>query len=121
MTRNLPAQRGAALEPTVVGPTTAALPDRRTNRALVEVERGTLVRLASVRAHTMVQVEKTHEIDRLAREAMSGQAMLSHWAATLAQGDAFVADELKIYTDLARVGKAEIISETISDFCQEGR
>ena len=69
----------------------------------------------------MVQVEKMHEIDRLAREAMTGQAMLSHWAATLAQGDAFVADDLKLFIDVAKMGKAEIIADTISDYCQEGR
>ncbi|MCP3880846.1 MAG: hypothetical protein GY701_20995 [Sulfitobacter sp.] len=38
----------------------------------------------------MVQTEKLHEIDRLSREAMTGQAMLSQWAATLAQRDPFL-------------------------------
>lgn len=119
MIRNVPTQRSAALEPSVIQAST--LPDRRTNRALAGVERETLVRLASVRADGMVQAEKAHEVDRLAREAMSGQAMLSHWAATLAQGDAFVADDLKLFSDLARAGKAEIISSMISEFSREGR
>ena len=81
----------------------------------------TLVRRASVQAHAMVQTEKVHEIDRLTREAMSGHAMLTRWASTLAQGDPFVAEDLKFFTDVAKMGKAEIIADTISDYCQEGR
>jgi len=52
---------------------------------------------------------------------MSGQAMLSRWAATLAQGDPFLADDLKFFRDVAKMGKGEIIADTISDFCREGR
>lgn len=47
--------------------------DRQTSRALAQVERQTLVRIASVQGHAMVQTEKLHEIDRLSREAMSGR------------------------------------------------
>jgi hypothetical protein len=118
----VPTGKSTELVPTVgYGLTSLAGNDRRTSRALANVQRHTLVRLASVQGHAMVQVEKTHEIDRLAREAMSGQAMLSQWAATLARGDAFIADDLKFFTDVAKLGKGEIISDTISDFCQEGR
>ena len=95
--------------------------DRRTSRALSTVQRNTLVRMASVQGHAIVQTEKLHEIDRLSREAMSGQAMLSRWSATLAQGDPFLADELKFFSDIAKMGKGEVIADTISDFCQEGR
>lgn len=122
MSNLVPASRQGELAPTLgVGLAALAGNDRRTNRALTSIQRNTIVRLASVQGHTMVQVEKTHEIDRLAREAMSGQAMLSQWAGTLAQGDAFLADDLKFFTDLAKIGKGEIIADTISDFCQEGR
>jgi hypothetical protein len=104
-----------------VGLSALAGTDRRTSRALSTVQRNTLVRMASVQAHTIVQNEKLHEIDRLTREAMSGQAMLSRWAATLAQGDPFLADDLKFFSDVAKMGKGEIIADTISDFCREGR
>jgi hypothetical protein len=104
-----------------VGLSALAGADRRTSRELAAVHRNTIIRMASVQGHAMVQVEKTHEIDRLSREAMGGQAMLSQWAATLAQGDAFLADDLKFFTDLAKMGKGEIIADTISDYCQEGR
>lgn len=95
--------------------------DRRLGRALTGLERHTIVRAASVQAHAMVQTQKMHEIDHLTREAMSGQAMLNQWAATLAHGDPFLTDDLKFFTDVARIGKGEVIADTISDYCQEGR
>ena len=101
-------------------PRSGVVVDRRTGRALDQIEGSTVVRMASVQAHAMVQVEKTHEIDRLTREAMGGQAMLQRWSTTLSQGDPFLADELRLFTDLARMGKGEIIADTISNFCQEG-
>ncbi len=118
----IPVARRSDLMPTVgVGPSALAATDRLASRALTRIERTTLVRVASVQGHAIVQVEKVHEIDRLTREAMSGQALLSTWATTLAHGDPFVADELKFFTDVARLGKGEIIADTISDYCQEGR
>jgi hypothetical protein len=118
----VPTSQRGELTPTV-GVSLASLAgnDRRTSQALAAVRRNTIVRMASVQGHAMVQVEKIHEIDHLTREAMSGQAMLSQWAATLAHGDAFVADDLRFFTDLARMGKGEVIADTISDYCQEGR
>lgn len=95
--------------------------DRRTARSLSTIERQTLTRMARVRGDAMVQVEKTHEIDRLAREAMTGQAMLTRWSQTLAQGDPFIADDLKFFSDLAKMAKGEIIADTASSYCQEGR
>lgn len=122
MSNITPVNRHDELTPTVgANLATLAAADRRTSRALAAVQRNTIIRMASVQAHAMVQVEKTHEIDRLTREAMGGHAMLSTWAATLAQGDAFMADDLKFFLDIAKMGKAEIIADTISDFCQEGR
>jgi hypothetical protein len=99
----------------------AARPDRRTAWVLVTVERKTQTRVARIRGHAIVQTEKLHEIDHLTREAMTGQALLSRWAATLAQDDPFLADDLKFFADVARLGKGEVIADTISDFCQEGR
>jgi len=119
---NLVPQSGTDLTPTVgIGAAALAASDRRTAKALSNLGRHTIVRLASVEAHGMVQTEKVHEVDRLTREAISGQAMLGQWASTLAKGDPFMADELKFFSDLARIGKGEIIADTISDFCREGR
>jgi hypothetical protein len=122
MSNLVPNPSRAELTPTVgVGLAALAANDRRASRALTTVQRNTIIRMASVQGHALVQVEKTHEIDRLTREAMGGQAMLSQWAATLAHGDAFLADDLKFFLDIAKMGKGEIIADTISDFCQEGR
>jgi hypothetical protein len=94
---------------------------RQTERALARVEGRTLVRLAAVREEGLIQREKSAEIDALTREAITGQAFLRSWADHLAKGDVFIADELKFFTDLARVGKGEIIADTIDTYCRESR
>ena len=50
---------------------------RKTQRGLERIESGTLLRLAEIVGEGIAQVEKVHELDRLAREAMIGQAMLA--------------------------------------------
>jgi hypothetical protein len=94
---------------------------RQTTRALSRVEHTTLVRLATVQSEGIVQAEKVHEIDHLTRVAMTGQAMLAKWKDTLAAGDPFIADELKFFSDMARMGKGEVIADTIDTFCRESR
>ena len=94
---------------------------RQTERTLISLEEQTLVRSAGAQATSLVQTVKLHEIDFLAREAMSGHAMLRHWADTLSGPDPMLADELRFFTDVARMGKGEILADTISDFCNEGR
>jgi hypothetical protein len=93
----------------------------RTSRALSRLEDQATLRMAGVQAEGMVQTEKLHEIDHLAREAMTGHAMLRRWSDTLAAGDVFLADELKFFTDTARLGKGEVLADTIDAFCREGR
>jgi hypothetical protein len=94
---------------------------RHTERALATLEGQTLVRLAGVQAEGLVQMEKTREIDHLARAAMSGQAMLHRWRETLAAGDPALSSELLFFTDMARIGKGEIIADTIDAYCRESR
>ncbi len=95
--------------------------DRRTNRALSSIERQTILRVASVQAEAIVAVEKVHGIETVTREAMTGSALLSQWASTLAQGDPFVADDLKFFRDVAKLGAGEVIADLVSDYCQERR
>jgi hypothetical protein len=68
--------------------------DRRTARSLVNLERVTRTQLARTRAEEVVRVNrvvseaivatvKTQEVDRVAREAVSGQAMLRHYSDTV--------------------------------------
>ena len=94
---------------------------RSTNRGLARLEDRTLLRIAGVQAEGMVQAEKCRELDSLTREAMTGHAMLRRWSDTLAASDPFLADELKFFTDMSRLGKGEIIADTIDSFCRESR
>lgn len=93
----------------------------RTARALTVVEHTTLVRLARVQAESIVQTEKVHEIDHLSREAMTGHAMLHRWASTLASGDPFIVEDLKFFLDTAKLGKGEVLADTIDSYCRESR
>jgi hypothetical protein len=121
MSKLVPAPKLGELAPTVgVGPSARAS-DWRTSRALALIDSRTAVRVASVQAHGDVQTEKLYEVDRLAREAMTGQAMLQRWAVTLTQNDPFIADDLRAFTEMAKMGKAQIIADTVRDFAQEGR
>lgn len=101
--------------------TTTGRQAARRDRLLQRLEDQTRLRIADVQAHELVQTEKLRGIDNLAREAMVGTAFLSRWRDTLAAGDLLLADELNVFAAVARAGKAEIIAETISDFCREGR
>jgi hypothetical protein len=94
---------------------------RALERQLSRIEASTLLRVANVQGEGMVQTEKVHELDRLASEAMTGQAMLHRWGATLAAGDPFLADEMKFFTDMAKLGKGEVIADTVSTLCRESR
>jgi hypothetical protein len=94
---------------------------RQTERTLVAVDHRTLVRMARVQAEGLVQTEKVRQIDHLTRQAMGGQAMLRKWADVLSGGDLMLAEELRFFTDLARMGKGEIIADTIDTYCRESR
>ena len=120
MSNLIPTHQGVQRPPTGASRLLGTL-DRRTSRALTAIERRTLTRMAEVRGEAVVQIEKTHEIDRLTREAMSGQAMLVRWGQTLAQGDPFMTDDLRFFTDLTKMAKGEIIADTAATFSREGR
>ena len=94
---------------------------RSAQRAIAEIEARTLTRLAGVQGESLVQGEKLHEVDHLAREAMTGQALLRRWADTLAHGDPMLADELQFFSDMARMGKGEIIADTLDAFSRDRR
>jgi hypothetical protein len=89
---------------------------RRQQRALAAERLDGLMRVTEVRIHADVQAEKLRSVDYLARQAMGGQAMLHQWTAGLAQGDPLLADELRFFSDLARVGKGEVIADAIRGY-----
>jgi hypothetical protein len=85
------------------------------------VDHRTLVRMARVQGEGLVQTQKVKEIDHLAREAMTGQAMLTNFKNVLAGGDMFVAADLQYFADMAKLGKGEVIADTIDSYCDESR
>jgi hypothetical protein len=95
--------------------------DRRTARSLYAVHSDAVVRMARVQGESLVQTEKVKEIDHLTREAMTGHALLRRWGDTLASGDPFLADEMRFFTDVAKMGKGEVIADTIDTYCRESR
>lgn len=113
--------RGLPAAPLGVGTSALARLDRRTSRAVAGVQRHTLVRLASVQGHELVQQAKVDALSRLTREAMTDHAMLLHTAAAMSHGDVGLADEMRYFTDLAKIGMGEILADTVRDFCEEGR
>jgi hypothetical protein len=95
--------------------------DRRTSRALSNLENQTLLQIAQVQSRGLVAAEMSREVDHLTRDAMSGQALLRRWGDTLSAGDPFIADDMRFFTDIAKMGKGEIIANLIDDFCRRGR
>jgi hypothetical protein len=79
------------------------------------VQYQTVMRIATVQGDGIVQSEKMREVDRVTQAAMNGQALLAKWRDTLAGADPMLHDELKFFTDVARMGKGEIILDTISN------
>ena len=94
--------------------------DRVLERGVRELGRQTTLRLYRTQAEGMVQAQKMHEIDQVAREAMTGQAMLGQYAASLAQGDPLVADDMQHFVNLARMGKGELLADLVTTYCREG-
>lgn len=104
--------RSGAVVPDVSG---ARLP-KRLARELAELQGVTALRLAAVRGETIIAGEKLNEVDFLAWKAMSGHAMLDGWANHLAGDNPALMSELRFFLDTSRLGKAEIIGDTIDSF-----
>ena len=94
---------------------------RQTERALVAIDHRTITRAARVYQEEIVQNEKLKAIDHLAREAMTGQAMLNSFKNVLAGGDMFAAADLQFFADMAKIGKGEVIADTIDTYCDESK
>ena len=99
-------------------------PSRLTRREAKErrdLEQTTNLRAIAVRADGAIATEKANEIDALAGTAISGQALLVRGKETLAAGDPLLQDDLNFFVQMAKVGKGEIIAQTVTGFAREGR
>jgi hypothetical protein len=85
----------------------------RTTRALEALDHRTLLRTANIQSDGFVQAEKLREIDRLTVTAMNGQAYLRGYGSHLAGDDLSAIDDMRFFTDMAKLGKGEIIATTI--------
>lgn len=80
-----------------------------------------IARTANVMAEGAVARQKLMEIDHLAREAVTGQIMLAKWVETLAGSNAFMHEEVRLFTDIARMSKAQIMADLTDTYCEERR
>ena len=88
----------------------------RLEGTVAAIEHRTIVRIANIQAEGFVATEKSREVDRLAHTAMSGQALLKGWANQLAGNDLGLIDDMRFFTDMAKLGKGEIIADAIDTF-----
>jgi hypothetical protein len=87
---------------------------RTSSRGLGAMNFQTMMRIATVQSEGIVQSEKMREIDQVTVAAMNGQALLAKWRDTLAGPDPLLQDELRFFTDVARMGKGEIMMDTVA-------
>jgi hypothetical protein len=86
---------------------------RSTARQLTSIEEEGLIRAARVHIEGRIAAEKLHELDFVAYEAMSGQAMLTRWGALLAGDDLLLADDVRFFKDMVKIGKGEVIADLV--------
>jgi organic radical activating enzyme len=89
---------------------------RGTARALAAVHERGLVREAQVQVEGSITSAKMRELDFVAYEAMSGQAMLHRWGALLAGDDLLLADDVRFFKDMVKIGKGEVIADLVTKY-----
>ena len=92
----------------------------RWERQTTELALRTQMRALQAQAEGLVQTVKMQEVDHLAREAMTGQALLARYRNELAGPDPLLADELNYFVSMARLGKGQILADTITTFSRQG-
>lgn len=93
--------------------------ERTTNRQVEQTHSEMLVRSAKAVAEGVVARQKLREVDNLARDAVIGQAMLYQYIDVLAGADPMLRDDLQVFSNVAKIAKAQIISDTVETFHRE--
>ncbi len=93
----------------------------RLKREITRLEEQTVMRSARAQAESYVTAAKLREVDYLAKEAMTGHALLKRWSDTLSGQDPVAADELRFFLEVARIGKGEILADLVASYSREGQ
>jgi hypothetical protein len=89
---------------------------RRLANGLARIQGDLVLREAATQAEAQVTVDKIRELDFVAYEGMSGQAMLHRWGALLAGDDILLADDVNFFKGMTKIGKGEIIADLVNKF-----
>lgn len=82
-------------------------------RSVTAIESAAIQRLAAVRANEAVDTEKLNAIDHFTQVAMDGQVFLRARANHLAGDDILMAEELRFFTDSAKLAKGQVIADSV--------
>lgn len=91
----------------------ARIEQARRAGAVAAIEHAAVVSAAEVCADAAVQRAKLHQVDSLASTAMLGQALLNARRAALARNDPLLDDDVRMFADVARLGKAGVIAAAV--------
>jgi hypothetical protein len=91
----------------------------RLRRTLAGIDQRTAARIAAVQAEEAVQREKVLGIGSLSREAVTNVAMLERYAQAAALRDPVMYDALRLITEVARMGQAEMVAHLVDHYCRE--
>ena len=93
----------------------------RTERLLDRLRQRTTLRVAVVHDEGIVASEKVKEVGYVTRDAMLSYTTLCRSADTLAGPDPVAIDNLRFFTDTARLGMGEVIVALVDTYCRESR
>jgi hypothetical protein len=85
-------------------------------RGLESAQGKTVIRAADVHNEAIVAAEKVDELTFTAWKAMCNHAMLDGWSNQLAGDNPALADDLRFYKDMARLGSGEVIADLVDRF-----
>jgi hypothetical protein len=109
------------LVPTHASGVTPAFTSPGLNRQLARIGRNTLIRVANVRAEADISADKIRELNGVAREAVTDYVMLSERTRVMTANDPVLADSVRIFTETARLGAAEVLADLVDTYWRESR
>lgn len=93
---------------------------KATEAAIIEKHNAAEIRAAGVMAEAFVSQEKMRCLDHLADHAMGGHHRLLQMAAARAQSDINAYEEFRLFVDMAKMAKAQVLADLTDKYCREG-